>query len=224
MSNSFLHIHSSRLPEDQDMLLYSQDMRTSSPLLLPIFRSEGQGRLLARVYLSADRPTTVAQLARELELDDGGLSREANRLERAGLIRSERVGRSRLLRPNGESRYYPELYGLLLKAFGPATVIAPELDEVDGIESAYLYGSWAARYLGEPGDDPADIDVLVIGRPSQLAVTRAERTLSDRLGREVNVIVVPAEDWEAGDSGFLRHVREGPLVRVPMPSAEGDSQ
>ena len=208
------------MPECQDMLLYSQDMRTSSPQLLPIFRSEGQGRLLARVYLAADRPPTVAQLARELGLDDGGLTREANRLERAGVIRSERVGRSRVLRPNEESPYYPELYGLLLKAFGPATVIGPELAEIDGIESAYVYGSWAARYLGEPGDDPADIDVLVVGRPSQLAVARAERTLSDRLGREVSVIVVPAQDWEAGDSGFLQHVREGPLV--PLPIAERD--
>jgi len=197
-------------------------MRTSSPELLPLFRSRGQGRLLARVYLAPDKPAPLAQLARELELDDGGITREADRLERAGLIRSERVGRSRVLRPNEESPYYPELYGLLLKAFGPATVIGPELGEIDGVESAYVYGSWAARYVGEPGDDPADIDVVLVGRPSQLAVARAERTLSDRLGREVNVIVVPAQDWEAGDSGFLQHVREGPLV--PLPIAERDSR
>jgi len=195
-------------------------MRTSSPLLLPIFRSEGQGRLLARVYL--DRPATLAQLARELGLDDGGLSREANRLEQAGLIRSERVGRSRLLRPNEDSPYYQELYGLLLKAFGPATVIGPELGSIEGIESAHVYGSWAARYVGEPGDDPADVDVLLIGRPSQLAVTRAERSLSDRLGRQVNVIVVAPEEWEAGASGFLQHVKAGPLV--PLAVTEGDAR
>lgn len=197
-------------------------MRTPSPQLLPLFRSDGQGRLLARVYLEPDKPAPLAQLARELDLDDGGLTREANRLEQAGLIRSERVGRSRVLRPNEGSPYYPDLYGLLLKAFGPATVVGPELGEIDGIERAYVYGSWAARYRGEPGDDPADIDVLVVGRPSQLAVARAERILSDRLGRDVNVIVVPAEDWEARDSGFLQHVQEGPLV--PLPIAERDSR
>lgn len=196
--------------------------RTRSPLLLPLFRSDGQARLLARIYLGRDEPASLADLARELEIDRGGVQREADRLESAGLVRSERVGHIRVLRPNQESPFYPELYGLLLKAFGPATVIGPELDEIDGIESAYVYGSWAARYRGAQGDDPADIDVLVVGRPSQLAVARAERILSDRLGREVNVIVVPAQDWEAGDSGFLQHVREGPLV--PLLVAERDSR
>jgi DNA-binding transcriptional ArsR family regulator len=98
-------------------------MRTEAPPLLPLFRSEGQGRLLARVYLAADRPEPIASLARELDLDAGGLTREADRLERAGLVRSERVGRQRLLRPNTESPYYDDLHGLLLTAFGPATVI-----------------------------------------------------------------------------------------------------
>ena len=107
-------------------------MRTSAPQLLPIFRSQGQGRLLARVYLQPDRPATIAELARELELDDGGLTREADRLERAGLVRTERVGRSRLLHRNEESPYFHELYGLLLKAFGPATSVGEELSGVEG--------------------------------------------------------------------------------------------
>ena len=198
-------------------------MRTAAPELLPLFRSQGHGRLLARVYLSPDRPATLAQLARELGLDSGGLTREANRLEQAGVICSERVGKSRVLRPNEQSPYYPELYGLLLKAFGPATVVSPELSRIDGIERAFVYGSWAARYLGEPGDDPADVDILVIGRPSQLAVARAERALSDRLGRQVNVVVVSPEEWEASESGFLREVRRRPLVPLPL-EGEGEGR
>ena len=71
-------------------------MRTGPPQLLPIFRSAGQARLLTRVYLGASAPATLAELARELDLDDGGLPREANRLERAGLVTSERVGSASL--------------------------------------------------------------------------------------------------------------------------------
>lgn len=187
-------------------------MRTAAPQLLPLFRSEGQGRLLARVYLGADRPATLAELARELGVDDGGLTREANRLERAGLVWSERAGRNRILRPNENSPYYRDLYGLLLKAFGPAAVIGPELARIEGVERAYLFGSWAARYVGEEGPDPADIDVVAIGRPSQLAVARVERELGDRLGREVNVTIVRPEEWETAESGFLQQVRERPVV------------
>lgn len=191
-------------------------MRTSAPQLLPIFRSDGQGRLLARVYLQPDRPATIAELARELELDDGGVTREADRLERAGLVRSERVGRSRLLHRNEESPYFHDLYGLLLKAFGPVTLVGEELAGVEGVEQAYVYGSWAARYAGERGEDPVDVDVIVVGRPSRLAITRAERLLSERLGREVNAVVVTPEDWDAAGSGFLKEVRRRPVVSVPL--------
>jgi predicted nucleotidyltransferase len=168
------------------------------------------------VYLQPDRPATIADIARELGLDGGGLTREADRLERAGLIRSERVGRSRVLHRNEESPYFHDLYGLLLKAFGPATLLAEELDRVEGIDEAFVYGSWAARYVGERGEDPYDIDVLVVGRPSRLAIARAERLLSERLGREVNAVVVTPEEWEAAESGFLTEVKRRPLVPVPL--------
>lgn len=42
-------------------------------------------------------------------------------------------------------------------------MLAEELEGVRGIEKAYLFGSWAARYAGEAGRPPADLDVLVIG-------------------------------------------------------------
>ena len=172
------------------------------------------------MYLGAERPATLAELARELGIDDGGITREADRLERAGLVRSERVGRSRILHPNEDSPYYRDLYGLLLKAFGPATVIGPELGRIEGIERAYLFGSWAARYVGEEGPDPADIDVVAIGHPSQLDVSRAERELLGRLGREVSVTIVSPEAWEDAESGFLQQVRESPLVPLHLDSEE----
>jgi len=197
-------------------------MRTGSPELLPLFRSAGQARLLARIFLQPDRSATLAELARELDLDDGGLTRETNRLERAGLVQSARVGRSRIVHPNLESPYYPELYGLLLKAFGPATVVGPAFSVVPGVERAFVYGSWAARYLEMPGHDPVDVDVLVVGSPSRLAVARAARELTASLGREVNVVVVPRDEWDVGASGFLREVKNGPLVELDVRRESSD--
>lgn len=193
-------------------------MRTEPSLLLPLFRSDGQRRLLARVYLAPDRPVPLSELARELAIDRGGLKREADRLERAGLIRSERVGRQRYLYPDARSPYYRDLYGLLVKAFGPATLIGPELARIDGIDRAYLHGSWAARYHGEPGLDPADIDVIVVGRPSRIAIAGAERRLAELLAREINVSVVDPDEWEAAPTGFLQEVQRRPLVPIQLES------
>lgn len=196
-------------------------MRTEPPLLLPLFRSDGQGRLLARIYLEPDRPAPIAQLARELGLDAGGITREADRLEVAGIVRSERIGRSRILRPNRDSPIFGELHGLLLKTLGPVTVLAPELAKVEGIERAYLYGSWAARYQGELGPDPADVDVLVVGTPARRSLAQATRKLTEQLGREVNATIVSSERWEKGSDGFIRQVRKGPLVEVALAAPHG---
>jgi hypothetical protein len=38
---------------------------------------------------------------------------------------------------------------LLLRSFGPRQVLADEPANVTGIENAYLFGSWAARYAGQ---------------------------------------------------------------------------
>ena len=191
-------------------------MRTEASPLLPLFRSEGQGRLLARVYLSPDRPAPLAGLARELGIDAGGLTREADRLERAGLVRSERIGRQRLLRPNTDSPYYDDLHGLLLTAFGPAALVGPALGRIEGVEDAYLFGSWAARYLGEPGHDPADVDIMLIGRPARAAVAEATRELSERLGREVNATIVSAKRWEEESDGFIRTVKSRRIVPLEL--------
>ena len=191
-------------------------MRTSATLLLPIFRSAGQGLLLARVYLGQDRPAPIAELARELGVDASGLTREADRLEAAGLIRSQRLGRQRLLAPNTGSLFYSDLHGLLLKAFGPAALIGPALTGIDGIEQALLFGSWAARYLGEHGAEPGDVDLMLIGAPSRRVIARTTSQLSEQLGREVNATIVSPVRWRDGADGFIRQVKRGPTINLEV--------
>jgi DNA-binding transcriptional ArsR family regulator len=188
-------------------------MRTHSPQLLPLFRSAGQARLLARLFLS-EKPATLSGLARELDLDVGALSREADRLERAGIVRSDRIGKQRLLRPNEASPYHQDLRNLLVKAFGPVELLATALADVDGVDRAFIYGSWAARHLGEPGEAPNDLDLLIVGSPKRQVLARLSRELGRQFGYEVNPTVVPTPDWEGKTSGFLRSLARGPLVEI----------
>ncbi len=187
-------------------------MRTEAPILLPLFRSRGQARLLARVFLHPEERVSLNQLARELGIDPATVQREAKRLEEAGILTSERVGRARLVRPNEESSYYPELSGLIFKAFGPVPVLRARLKGLAGVAAAFIYGSWASRYAGERGEAPGDIDLLILGRPDRRKLARLCRETSEELGFEVNPTVLSKEDWTSDATGFIRSIKEQPLI------------
>lgn len=82
------------------------------------------------------------------------------------------------------------------------------------VERAFIVGSWAARYLGEPGPQPRDVDIVVVGHPAGRDLRRANARLEERLGVPVQVTVVTETDWETQASGFVQDVRSKPLVGV----------
>lgn len=195
-------------------------MRTDAPALMPIFRSQLQARLLLEVLTSAE-PVTASDLARTLDAPDATVSREVRRLVEAGLLRGERVGRALLLHPAADNPATAPLRQLLVVTFGPLTVLEKALTDIDGVQTAYLHGSWAARYLGEPGGPPGDIDLLLVGRPSRREVDKELQGLEEELGREVNVTYVSPERWQDVDDPFIGTVRSRPLVELqPSPDIE----
>jgi DNA-binding transcriptional ArsR family regulator len=188
-----------------------------SPGLLPLLRSRTQGELLALVLLHPEREYTITELAAEVEVTPTTVMREVDRLATSGILADRKVGRSRLVRARTDTPLYGPLSDLMAVSFGPVPVLTEALAGLDGVQQAYVYGSWAARYIGEPGPPPADVDVLVVGDPDADALFDLAEDASRRLRREVNVHRVSAESWEARtDDPFLTSVRERPLVRLNL--------
>ena len=195
-------------------------MSEAAPALVPIFRSQSQLRLLAHLFLHPDTEYTLSDLERTLRIPQQTVSREVGRLVRAGLLRSRAVGRAQVVRANETSPYFPDLAGLLLKALGPRPLLAEALVLVEGVTDAYLFGSWARRYTGQPGLPPGDIDVAVIGDPDVDEVFTAVGSAARALQQEVNPVIIPPREWAAAKSGFVREVRNGPLVPIFEPEEQ----
>ncbi|MGI8648642.1 MAG: hypothetical protein DLM55_10745 [Acidimicrobiales bacterium] len=83
---------------------------------------------------------------------------------------------------------------------------------MSGITAAAIYGSFAARQLGESGQAPRDIDVLIVGEPNLDEMYRACETVSEIVKREVTPAVVSLLEWREASSGFLRNVRQAPII------------
>jgi DNA-binding transcriptional ArsR family regulator len=193
---------------------FFHQMKTS---LLPILQ-ERPARLLAALYGGDPKGVHLSELARRQGMALTSAYNAVRRLEDAGLVESERIGRSRVVRPNPRSPYADDLRSLLTRAFGPPAVLRDALESVPGVVRAAIFGSWAARLAGARGPDPVDIDVLVVGRPDLVALDDVLRDAERLLGREVQPTVATVEEWEEAESAFLQTIKSRPLVWV-MPDA-----
>lgn len=179
----------------------------------PLF-SAGQASLLARLFLRDGAACSLVELERATGLSAGAVHQQVERLERAGLLSSQRVGRTRLVRPNVASPFYPELRGLVIKALGPVPLLGEALGELPGVHEAFIYGSWAALVLGAGERAPRDVDVMIVGSPDLDRVDEACRRVEQAIGLPVNATVLSRAEWENDENGFVQAVKAGP--RVPL--------
>ena len=189
---------------------------SAPPRLAPIFRSDTQLRVLGATYLEPERRFTVPELVERASRPQPTIAREVDRLVEAGLLETELRSGRRTVWAATESPIFEELRSILLKTIGPKAVIEKQLLGLAGIERAVIYGSWAQRYHGEAGPIPQDVDLLVIGTPN-VGEVRAQADAATRtLGRDVNVTVMSPTEWNDARSGFIAHVKDGPLVDLDL--------
>ncbi len=193
-------------------------MRTSPPALLPLLRSQVQGDVLATVYLSPEAEFSVTELARRAGASAKAAAHEVARLVNAGLLADRRIGNLRLVRRGPETPLTRPLTDLLAVTYGAIPVLTEALSGVTGIETAYVYGSWAARYHGEPGPIPGDVDVVVVGTADLDVLDEIAGEAGRRLSREVSIHRVSSAKWKKppANDAFLASVRNRPLVELEL--------
>jgi predicted nucleotidyltransferase len=189
-------------------------MKVAAPALAPILRSETQGKILAEVLADPDAEHSITELALRAATSVPTAIREIDRAEAARIVSTRRLGNTRLVRADTTNPLYRPLAKIVLATYGPPAVITTEFSPIAGIERVYLFGSWAARYRGEPGQAPNDIDVLVIGTPDRDEIYEAAERAEARLRLPVQVTVRSPKQWASSKDPFLAQVRSRPLVAV----------
>ena len=106
---------------------------------------------------------------------------------------------------------------MLTRAFGVPAVLAEALGPIAGISTAYVYGSWAARYQGQVGLRPVgDIDVLILGAPDRDQLYSALSDAEQRLGRPVQATIRDAGWLESGTGSFHDTVASRPILQLAL--------
>lgn len=155
-------------------------------------RSELRRKVLTFFYMNRKARVYVRQLAIALDADSTNLSRELARLAREGFLRAQLEGRQLYYSVNPDYPWLKPVLALLEGAVGIEPTLKRALHPIGGIESAWIFGSFAK---GE-ADAASDIDLLIIGRPEQAQLSREIRKAEKSLRRDVSYTVFTPREFK----------------------------
>jgi predicted nucleotidyltransferase len=178
---------------------------------IPLFgTSKVRRSILQLFFLRPGKRAHVRQVARELGTVASVVGRELQRLEDAGVLTSEVVGRARVYRLDETSAVARDVAALFSRTEGVQALLRQALVTVPGIERAWIFGSHADRT--ERPD--SDIDVMIVGTPGQAALSKVLMPLEDRFGRAIHTTTLSVEEFRRRREGpgFISEVLTGPRI------------
>jgi len=170
-----------------------KEKKNSAGLAETLF-SDYRRRILALLLLRSEENFHVREISRLTGVPAGSLHRELKLLTDAGLLSRQAMGNQVRYHAERDCPIFHELAGIFRKTSGLADIIRSALQPLSpDITAAFIFGSVAK------GEERAtsDVDVCVIGPASFTDVVLALADMNQKLGREINPVVMPYEQFTA---------------------------
>jgi len=155
----------------------------------------------------------VREIARRTGFSAPTVARELRMLEAVGVLTSEAIGRQVSYRANPACAIFPELESISVKTWGLRGRVAAAISALQGVETAFIFGSFAAGQA----HPTSDVDVIVIGTVDYAVLSETMSRVSTDVGRSVNAKLYRPGEWKrklAEDNHFLTAVASGPKLFV----------
>jgi predicted nucleotidyltransferase len=178
-----------------------------------LFSSKLRIKLLD-VFLSLpDARFYIRELERKIKEEAKNVSRELKNLEALGLLISEKQGNLKYYSVNENFFLYPELKAIIFKTTGVQGLLKEALERLKGIETAFIYGTYATGKESES----SDVDIMIIGKPDLTELNEVISDLEEKLNREINYMCFDQEEFKkrrkAGDA-FINEVLSGEKIML----------
>jgi len=187
--------------------------KTQKDPLALLLGSTARAQILTHLFQRTSPAQGIRETAALAGIDYKSARRELLLLESLGVVSSRREGNRRIFHLNRRHPALEDLRGLVQKVSGHGIIriLRDEMEGVEALEAAVLYGSLAR---GEE-EAESDVDLLLIGEMEDEEILPVAARLERILGREVQfVLYAPTEFRRLVDEGnaFVAGVLAGEKV------------
>lgn len=127
-------------------------------MLDSIITSKTRIKLLLKFFLNSETKSYLRHLEQEFGESTNGIRVELNRLEGAGLLRTEIIGHKKFFTANTGHPLFNDINNILKKFVGIDKIIESIINKVGELEAAYVTGDFAI------GHDSKIIDLVLVGK------------------------------------------------------------
>lgn len=147
-----------------------------------LFGSKTRVEVLSLFVLHPKEKFYLREIERRTGQDISPIKKELDRLEKMGLVLSTTDGNRRYVTMNEKCEIYSEIKNLILKTVALGDTLKKHLKYLEGIEVAFIYGSFAKGNEHEK----SDIDLFVVWNVPGIKLQSVLSKAKASVGREIN--------------------------------------
>jgi len=159
---------------------------------LYISKSKIRRDLLVLFFTNPYQKYYLRELERILGYSAGSIRRELLKFQKDDLFKTEKAGNMLYYQLNTKHPLYRELKSIVAKTVGLEARIRIALSSIEGLRTAFIYGSYAKNQE----NITSDIDLFIIGDIDEDKLVSEIGRIEKELKREVNYSLYSKDDFQ----------------------------
>ena len=176
-----------------------------------IFKSKARMALLRLYFTNPDKEYYLRELERILSTPVSVIRKELMALEKSGIFKLSKKANLCYYSINKEYPLYNELKSIVFKTVGIQGALARLLTSIQGIETAFIYGSYAKS----EANTKSDVDLFIIGTVDEDSLLPEINKLEKTLHRDINYSLYSRKDFERkknNKDSFIEDITENKKI------------